>query len=269
MAIACRRNRIIMNRNKIIQTIGPVKFAEYSELVFKGVEDTGTGIPDESDDDIPGDVYDLIWESELTGKEKIRLLFEMYREIPTHSLIFNVYINWVDYTSDMKQEVWKKFRKILAGDDDLLAKPVEYYLWCGFFEDPARVLEAWEALVTEDAKPKLLERVLINSGPVPFSSKFQLYKKLISNPKWHHYIYQSVLHSVFDCYGKISEIEARSVLVKLDLPGDTENYDKLARRLVHLEEMRIRMMQGEHLRKPKEFYSWLSNKDKGSNRNRQ
>ena len=75
-------------------------------------------------------------------------------------------------------------------------------------------------LVTDDAPPRLLERVLIASGPVPFRLKTRLYAKLINDEHWHYFIYRSLLHSTFDIYGEIEQREVIKLLAELKLPPE-------------------------------------------------
>lgn len=71
-------------------------------------------------------------------------------------------------------------------------------------------------------EPKLIERLLEASGPVPFSLKEALYAKLVDELHWHHYIFRSIYFSIFDFYGQIDKRKAVTILARLVLPA-TDN----------------------------------------------
>ncbi len=112
---------------------------------------------------------------------------------------------------------------LLGHDDDAMSEPLVYSLWCDFFEDAARVEQAWTELVGHNTAPRLLQRVLIVSGPVPFHFKAQLYQRLLNDKTWHYHIYRSLLHSAFDVCGDLDREQALAILRRLDLAPGSEH----------------------------------------------
>ncbi|WJH34274.1 hypothetical protein N6H14_31075 [Paenibacillus sp. CC-CFT747] len=41
--------------------------------------------------------------------------------------------------------MWEKYLSYLSSEDKSLSKPVEYSLWCHFFEDQELVEDSWES----------------------------------------------------------------------------------------------------------------------------
>ncbi len=194
--------------------------------------------------DIGQDIPMFIWGSSLSGPEKIQLLADVYTDIPTYSLWFIFYSDlWRGIKSDPDQtstrtKFWSLVRQWLSGDSDELAEPICYTLWCDYFEDKDDVVEAWNALVQEGAPDRLLERVLENSGPVPYNLKIELYQRLIHDHPWHYFIFESILHSEFDYYGKIDRRDARAWLERLQL-NELSDEDKQS-----LERLKSRLTRG-------------------------
>ena len=81
------------------------------------------------------------------------------------------------------------------------------------------------------ATDEVLKHTLIASGPVPWNLKTVLYRRLVTDARWHYYIYQSLLHSAFDVYGNLDRSEAVDWLNRLLLPKDTPD---LAELVAHL-----------------------------------
>lgn len=110
-----------------------------------------------------------------------------------------------------------------------LLSPVEYSLWCDYFEDPNRVEESWFNLVQDITREKLIQRLLIASGPVTFTLKHSLYLQLIGNSDWHYYIYKSLLHSQFDALGQIDRTKAREILNQLIISQESHGFKELVK----------------------------------------
>jgi hypothetical protein len=114
----------------------------------------------------------------------------------------------------------------------VLAEPVAYSLWVDYYEDRSTVEEAWRETTRLDGDwERRLERVLIASGPVPYSLKAPVYQRLIDQRRWHPFIFRSLLHSAYDVYGHLDIAAARQLLGHLKLPPDTEHLDDLSAKL--------------------------------------
>jgi len=158
--------------------------------------------------------------SSLTDIEFVQFFCDLYRELPSYSLLANMSFIKMLATLDQSARAvfWGFAREMLSSPDPALADPMSYFMWCGPFEDE-NVEEAWKALVSpEGAAQPLLERVLDISGPVPFRLKSDLYARLIDEARWHPFIFRSLLHSAFDAYGRIDAPSAARLITRLQVP---------------------------------------------------
>jgi hypothetical protein len=180
---------------------------------------------------IPHEIETYIWDGDLSPEARIDLLFEVYDDMPAYGHLMYAKHNYTRLPPAQRQEFWRFVRDRLAGDDLALRQPLEYSLWCDFFEDQDTVHEAWNALVTPDASSRLLESVLLHSGPVPYDLKRRLYDRLLPDPKWHPFIFRSLLHSRFDYFGDFDPKHAEKLLRRLKIPEDTEGLADLRREM--------------------------------------
>jgi len=199
-----------MTKDDVIAQVGVAAFQAAAERAWAIAAQTARGLGDENGDEAEAqtafDVISAAVEVVMTAAEvadaKIRLLFELYRETPSFTFLDQLFVHhWNDLPASARAVFWDEVRKLLASSDDRLAGPAQYALWCDFFEDLNEVDEAWEALTGTEAEPAVIERILPDSGPVPFSLKRTLYERLLPDRRWHALIYRSVLHSVFDYCG--------------------------------------------------------------------
>src|SRR5262249_6845087 len=147
---------------------------------------------------VPMDVGDWVWALRLPEATRLRLLFEIYMEMPSSSLFFTPLLEYGSFADETRALFWQKVQALLTQPDPRWSQPLAYILWCDFFEHWQRVEEAWTTLVTDDADDHLLETVLDASGPVPFAWKERLYARLLSDKRWHLSIFHSLLFSYFD-----------------------------------------------------------------------
>lgn len=136
-----------------------------------------------------------------------------------------------EMSSDHKDFLWAKFRQYLSDQREHVANPVGYTLWCDYFEDPARVQDAWDAMIRNPINDLQIRRILDASGPVPWKLKSSLFRALLSDGKWHHHIFLSIYHSKHDVYGDVDDVEARTILRVLNLPDETPGLSELKREL--------------------------------------
>jgi len=144
---------------------------------------------------------------------------DIYRAMPLYDFIFDLFMKrpYEEMESDARMMFWAFSRDRVSSPDDALADPVAYSMWCDFFEDSARLKEAWQMLVTEESSPLMLRRILDACGPVPFRLKQPLYDRLITDESWHDSIFQSLLFSHTDVYGDFDREAAACIYSKLTL----------------------------------------------------
>ncbi|WNQ09379.1 hypothetical protein MJA45_17285 [Paenibacillus aurantius] len=157
--------------------------------------------------------------------------FELYDGMPTYSILHHIGLSFHDFNGEEKDYMWEKYLSYLSSEDNSLSKPVEYSLWCHFFEDQELVEDSWERIFNQPRKDRLIQRILIASGPVPYTLKNPLYSRLIKDLKWHYYIYRSLLHSAFDYFGNIEKEKALELLEQLKLSEDVKNLELLKEKL--------------------------------------
>jgi len=233
-----------MTKDEIIERVGSEAFRRVVEKVWaksdKSIKVRAAEAlaelndPNSQEDfDLLTDIVEILMETNAKPKAKIGLLFEVYREAPSFTLINELFLHyWRDLPRKGKGEFWRQVQVILGSRNDRLTASVEQALWCDFFETPEFVEEAWYSLLDRNPDDEVIKRILITSGPVPFRLKTALYERLLSDRKWHPYIYKSILHSAFDYYGDINENEARSMLSRLRLNHvEMEHWGKLELRL--------------------------------------
>ncbi len=217
-----------MDRQTIIQTVGPELYWATSRAAQLAAPYCGKDDPKARfDSDVPHEINNLIWDSALDDTAKLCLMFEIYQDMPCYGLLMYANINFRDLSGSAQDQLWQQIRFLLTQNDEGLAGPVAYLLWCDFFEDHRQVTESWNTLVTDTSSPRLLERILEVSGPVPFALKERLYKRLIGDRAWHSAIYRSLLFSNYDVYGQIDQQKARRLLEQLDLPPELRKSKEL------------------------------------------
>lgn len=213
-----------MELHDIRIAVGPDLYQQASAAAFQAAPHLGASDQAESfDSAVAHEIADVIWDALAPDTEKVRLTFETYADIPCYALLMVIALHYNDLSSAACDLFWDQMRSLLGQDNEALAGPAEYSLWCDFFEGRDTVERAWAEVVRDDTNGRALQRVLIVSGPVPFGFKEKLYVRLIGDKKWHYYIFRSLLHSTFDYFGNIDKRKALSVLQQLDLPPETDN----------------------------------------------
>ena len=217
-----------LNHEVLVASVGIAEYREACEAARADAarEDYGRGFPT-FDSYIAHDLDDRVWDSELPVSSKLGLAFGLYEDMPSSAFLMCLYFRYSDLPEREQELFWDWIRAQLSSEDPALRAPVAYSLWCDWFEDPAMVDVAWSELARTDAPDRVLQEALVSSGPVPFRLKSALYDELLPEQRWHYYIFQSLLHSQFDVYGKIDKREARRIFKKLRLPPKTEHVAKL------------------------------------------
>lgn len=223
-----------MNKRDITATVGSERYRQASAAAYRAAPHTGTSAQTESfDSEIAHDIQELIWDAPVPDINKVALTFEVYADMPCYALLMGVSLNYCDLSAGACDLLWTHIRVLIGQDNEALSGPIEYTLWCDYFEGNDRIERAWAELTGDDANDTTLRRVLIMSGPVPFGLKSKLYARLIDDNRWHHYIFRSLLHSTFDYFGNVDKRQALTVLQQLDLPPDTENLVTLQHALLN------------------------------------
>ena len=168
--------------------------------------------------DLPHRIADLIWDGPDPWAEKINLLFEVYDDMPGYGHLMYVTHHYERFSASDRLLWWRKVADRLEAAVPAISNPIEYSLWCDFFENPDRVAEAWEHLTQPNAAESVLRAVLRVSGPVPYAMKRQLYEQLIADRKWHESILESLRAGASDVYGDIDRMDAQTWLDQLVVP---------------------------------------------------
>ena len=113
--------------------------------------------------------------------------------------------------------------RLLDSDDNYLREPIEYVLWVDFFEDTSSCERVWSELTKGQLTPKVLDRLLVIAGPVPFRLKQPYYKELAKKPERHSVLAESLAHSMNDVFGKSDPIETKRFLKVLQLPPENQH----------------------------------------------
>ena len=215
---------------EVVAFVGEARFSEACEWAWRTAAGTGLrsqGRVEWPNDlkDVPHDAEEIVWTGKRPALDEVTLAFALYRRMPCYSNLsfIRVALSGGSRGEPAKALFWREYRDLVSDPDDRLADPVSYSLWCDYYEDPDDVLEAWSETALHPATSQRgLERILDRSGPVPFPFKASLYEQLIAEPRWHPFIFLSLLHSRFDYFGKIDIEAARQLLSRLQLPADTD-----------------------------------------------
>jgi hypothetical protein len=136
---------------------------------------------------------------------------------------------------------WSAYRRHLEAPDAPSA--VRYSLWVDWFEDPSTAKVAFAETLGNDvgrlgAAGRLIEltvgplfrraeRVLQDSGPVPWVIKHGLYLDVLPLEALHLALFRGVLASYQDAHGDLEPQPALALLNRLSLPPDTPDLASL------------------------------------------
>ncbi|HEU4322318.1 MAG TPA: hypothetical protein VFS21_04130 [Roseiflexaceae bacterium] len=220
-----------MNKDTIINTIGPEVYARESAAAHERAPSTGQSFtPPAVNYDFFYAVNNLIWEDSAAlarpDHENMVLAFAIYRDLPAYTLLMEISLGFEARSEAAKAVFWGQMRTHLAGESEALAQPLCYTLWCDYFEHPDRVERAWRELLVEP-NDRLLRRVLDVSGPVPFPLKAALYRQLLPDKRWHADILASLYFSCVDFFGQVDKEAARELLGMLEVDGQEERIQQV------------------------------------------
>jgi hypothetical protein len=136
---------------------------------------------------------------------------------------------------------WGAFRRHLESPKP--PEAVRYSLWVDWFEDPSTVRTAFAQVLGNDVDRlravgrlgdltdgpmfRRAERVLRDSGPVPWTVKFRLYADLAALEPLHPALFCGILASYHDAHGDLDPGAALDLLRRLRLPADTMHLSRL------------------------------------------
>ena len=226
-----------MDLARLIDHVGADNFNKAQASAWEAAAGTGNSskLPPQATDEstevthVPHELNDLIWfDEDLPWAERVATTFRLYRAMPSYAVLMTQTGFYDKLDVAARGLLWDEYRSLISDLDDRLADPAGYSLWCDWFENRKTVTDAWNALVaSKRPSDRGLERILILSGPVPYSFKETLYKELVPHVRWHYFIFRSLLHSAFDVYGDLQPKAAAAILAGLTLPAATEHLDKL------------------------------------------
>lgn len=174
------------------------------------------------------------YESERTVAEQIKIGFELFEKFPSYFHFMMPYYRLIKHktTKDktLKNIIWQHFMKFL-GSENYYFSPVGYVLWVEFFEDPETQDEAWKGLMQFSDDKIAVMKLLEYAGPVAYSLKEPIYKRLLSDQSTHESIFKSLLFSSFDLCGQTENDKALKLLLQLKIDPKTEHYLKLQEKL--------------------------------------
>lgn len=220
---------------QFVQKVGPELFARACAYHRARAPETGLlcqrdNYPAEDNElwNVADDLSD--WAVEMEGVEtadRVRLLFELYREMPSYWVLEKV--EWLakSLTESDWAVAWECFRSALSNESPEQADPAGYALWCGAFEDDDLAPRAWRALATEDASDRMMERLLKLSGPVPWEAKVKTYRRLARDRRWHPNLAEALRLCYADSYGRNNAKEALVLYSMLQLAPNTATAQNL------------------------------------------
>ena len=225
-----------MTKGELVEIVGRERYRRECELARADAvrqdygRDSGEHL---ADLELPHELEHSIWDDGRDGwPERIALLFAVYDDMPAYGHLMYARDRYSEFAPEDRERWWSAVRARLAGSDAALRQPLQYSLWCDFFEDPDTVEEAWGAVTRPDAAAALLRAVLPVSGPVPYELKSPVYERLLGDPAWHEAIFESLLGSAFDVYGDVDKEAARRTLSRLQFTAGLAHVDDLRAKLV-------------------------------------
>jgi hypothetical protein len=180
------------------------------------------------------DISQHLWNSEKSLEEKINLDFALFEKFPSyyHFLLpfYRIIKDKQTENENLKDVIWQNFMKFL-GSENFYFSPVGYVLWVEFFEDPETQDETWNGLMRFSDDNFAVMKLLEYAGPVAYSLKEPIYKKLLPDKSTHESIFKSLLFSSFDLFGKSENDKALKLLLQLKIDSKTDHYPKLKKKL--------------------------------------
>lgn len=176
-------------------------------------------------------VKDSLLSRRIPSRRRLVLLFQCFEDLPSYGLLWESLRSFSDFNPEDKALTLQWMRQVLEHGTEKHKSALGYLLWADFFENPQLVEEIWYALTYPLPNTAALHIIFIHSGPVPWEWKWTLYHAVKQDVSMHYAIFRSILHSQYDIYGQINQLEAWHMLQELTLPANTENKEKLWNKL--------------------------------------
>jgi len=168
-----------MTRSELIDLVGRERYLAACAAARADAARPDYGRGAGADVALPHEIEEHIWWEPEPWREKIALLFALYDEMPSYGHLMYAEHHYREFGAEDRAAWWQAVRARLGSEDAALRQPLQYALWCGFFEDAELVGKAWAALTGPDAAPAVLQAALRASGPVPWPLKAALYERLL------------------------------------------------------------------------------------------
>ncbi|HET9297918.1 MAG TPA: hypothetical protein VFP18_13590 [Candidatus Binatia bacterium] len=220
-----------MTKDEIIAAVGYDAFKREAKRIRADAARPDYGRGGDVSSELPHELASLIWDSDLPAAEKIQLFFEIYDEVPSYGLSMYSTHFYKEFSVGEKALWWAGVRERLGRSDAALRNPLEYSLWCDYFENTETVEEAWQALTSDASNERILRCVIKASGPVPYELKRALYEQLAERLEWQQPIFEALFYSAHDYFGQIDPTHARHLLARLQIAEGTPGLIELESKL--------------------------------------
>jgi hypothetical protein len=223
-----------MDLSALRDEVGPERFDAACDWAWRTAPDHVHPRLDWPDDLgwVPHDLDSLIWDAQLPAAQRLPTALALYRRMPCYWNAVTPYNHLRDLSAAELDAYWAEARALLDGEDDALADPLAYTLWCEWFENQETCADAWERLTDVEAPPRRLHRVLAVSGPVPHALKRDLLWWFTGEgPDGHRAVAEALVHGAFDYYGRLDVPDATALLRVLEGVDDVRGIDELRDRV--------------------------------------
>ena len=105
-----------MTRDEIRTRVGPERYDAMCRGLLGNTEE-------DYDPELPHEICDHIWDSPDTYDQKIRLLRDIYEEMPCYGHLMYVTHYYGDFSPSEKSTLWSWYRSCLEQGDRRLAEP--------------------------------------------------------------------------------------------------------------------------------------------------
>jgi hypothetical protein len=187
----------------------------------------GSAGGDDEIEGLPHDLADRVWfEGDESLRDRLAVATELYRLMPAYAH----FIYWPvrDFDKATAAQMWDGVRSFLDDPRAAVGGPVAYWLWVDIFELNDAVEGPWREVAgpQEPRRPRLA-RVLRASGPVAWSVKAPLYRRLAAEGGWDDDLFEALWGSVGDVYGSLDRAAALAIFRQLRPTTDSERHGAL------------------------------------------
>lgn len=209
-----------MRKTELIRKIDNILYRKTCEEAQKYATTTGKikDTKNSFDSELPHDISFDLWDLEIPTIEIIDICFELYEDMPCYTYLMYLAMEYKSFSDNEKIYTLQKISQYLIDGNLIFTTPIEYSLWCDYFEDPEVVAYTWNNLLEIcNYNDNVLKSLLEVSDPVPYNLKQKLYNFLIKDEKWHYQVFKSLLFSTYDYFGSINDEGAVSVFRRLNI----------------------------------------------------